>query len=763
MLRRRLPLVFSLGGVALVVAIAIPLYLYVGSGPSDAPPEPTAAVAPTPTSPPIRAIVNQEHQDLKGYCTGLTASADPYFGTRQRAFLVKEMENPTTQSHSWFVTIRTELARYHLRFGEAEEAIQLLTDTLEAEERDDPEGKHRDRILEQLAISNLKLGELSNCLSPDGRLICSLPLDNSFVQKNTRGSTNAIKYLLQLLETDPENIKFRWLLNIAHMTLGTHPEHVPPQLLVPRELLESDYDIGRFEEIAPDIGLYAVNLAGGSIVEDFDNDGLLDIMTSTWNPCEPMAYYHNEGNGRFSDHTERAGILGQLGGLNMGQTDYNNDGWIDVFIMRGGWMRTRGEMRSSLLRNNGDGTFTDVTSEVGLAHPRYPSQSAAWADYDNDGDLDLFSCNETIPDPLLTITSLLYPSQLFRQDDDGTFTDTATKAGVTNMRYCKASVWGDYDNDGDPDLYVSNFAEENRLYRNNGDGTFTDVAIELGVEEPVESFATWFWDYDNDGWLDLFVAGYGYRIGDVAADYLGLPNRGARLRLYRNDGTGGFDDVTRDAGLYRVHLTMGSNFGDLDNDGFLDFYLGTGYPSYDAVGPNVAYRNNDGKTFTDVTFSAGLGHLQKGHGIAFGDLDLDGDQDIFVQIGGFYPGDGFVNALYENPGHGNHWLSVRLSGVESNRAAIGARIALELAMQDGTRRQVHRHVTSGGSFGASTFKQEIGLGQAQRIVSMEIHWPTTGRRQLFADVPLDSNIEVREGDPELTVLDLPTIRFKRLP
>ena len=306
----------------------------------------------------------------------------------------------------------------------------------------------------------------------------------------------------------------------------------------------------------------------------------------------------------------------------------------------------------------------------------YPSQTAVWADYDNDGDLDLFSCSESE-------RPIQFPSQLLRNQGDGTFTDVTFEAGVPNLRYCKGSGWGDYDNDGDPDLYVSNYGQENRLYRNDGDGSFTDVGPALGVVEPVRSFATWFWDYNNDGWLDLFVAGYGTEIEDVAADYLGLENDGVRMRLYKNDGTGGFIDVTRETGLYRVHLTMAANFGDMDNDGFPDFYLGTGYPSYDVLGPNIAYRNNEGRSFTDVTFSAGLGHLHKGHGIAFGDLDRDGDQDIFAQMGGFYPGDAFENALYENPGHKNRWLSARLVGVQSNRAGIGARIKLELAMVGG--------------------------------------------------------------------------------
>ena len=542
------------------------------------------------------------------------------------------------------------------------------------------------------------------------------------------------------------------------MTLGTYPEQVPNAYLIPLDLLEPGYEIGRFREVSAVVGLYSVDLAGGSIIEDFDNDGLLDVMTSTWDPCGSITYHHNDGDGRFSDYTARAGLAGQLGGLNIVQTDYDNDGWTDILVMRGGWLqREDGQMRRSLLRNTGDGTFSDATRRAGLAHPSYPSQSAAWADYDNDGNLDLFSCSESLAEG---VGDTMFPSQLFHNEGDGTFTSVASLAGVANFRFCKGAVWGDYDNDGDPDLYLSNFGLENRLYRNNGDGTFTDVAMELGVVEPIDSFATWFWDYNNDGWLDLFVAGYGSDIGDVAADYLGLPNDGARPRLYKNDGAGGFIDVTRELGLHRVHLTMGANFGDLDNDGFPDIYLGTGAPVFDALAPNIAYRNNDGEGFVDVTFSGGFGHLQKGHGIAFGDLDRDGDQDVFAQIGGFYPGDRFSNALYENPGHDNRWISIRLIGVESNSAAIGSRIRVELEMKSESR-AVYAHVNSGGSFGASSLEQEIGLGRTRRIISLEVYWPTSGTRQVFHDVPLDSFIEVREGDDEFTVVLLPKIEFER--
>ena len=708
----------------------------------------------TLATPSPERLPSSETMDIAGYCTALLNSSDPFFGTQQRERLLAELENPTFSTLSWRISILRELARDHLRFGEVEKAIHLLEEAMDTELLEQPEITHEAELLEELAIASLKMGELDNCVSPDGRLICALPLDDSVVHEDKRGASGAVEHLKRLLELEPDSVSAMWLLNVAHMTLGTYPEGVPSEFRVAPQAFESEYDIGRFEEIAPYAGLYAVNTAGGSIVEDFDNDGLLDVMTSTWDPCKSITYYRDEGNGTFADYTKRAGLAGQLGGLNITQTDYNNDGWLDVLVIRGGWMKMRGQMRMSLLRNDGDNTFTDVTEEAGLARPAYPSQSAAWADYDNDGDLDLFSCSETMKEAGVESSALMFPSRLFRNDGTGHFEDVAQDTGVQNWRYCKGSAWGDYDNDGDADLYISNFGERNRLYRNNGDGTFSDVAEELGVVEPLDSFATWFWDYDNDGWLDIFVAGYGEDISDVAEGYMGLKNDGPRPRLYRNDGAGGFEDVTQDAGLWRVHLAMGANFGDLDNDGYPDFYLGTGAPSFDALAPNVMYRNNAGRGFQDVTFSGGLGHLQKGHGVSFGDLDRDGDQDIFLQVGGFFPGDGFVNALYMNPGHSNRWLSVKLLGAESNSAGIGARIKVTLKDSDGAERSVYALVGNGSSFGGSTLTQEIGLGHAQRIVSLQVNWPS-GRQQTFADVEMDKHIRLREDAGNFEMLELP--------
>ena len=211
-------------------------------------------------------------------------------------------------------------------------------------------------------------------------------------------------------------------------------------------------------------------------------------------------------------------------------------------------------------------------------------------------------------------------------------------------------------------------------------------------------------------------------------------------------------------GLTEPTAAMGSNFGDLDNDGYPDFYLGTGYPPYHSVMPNVMYRNRDGRGFSNVTYAGGFGHLQ-GHGVVFADLDNDGDQDVFQQMGGAFPGDRFGNALYENPGFGNHWITIELEGVRSNRSAIGARIHAVVDERGGGRRSIYRHVNSGGSFGGNPLRQTLGLGGASRIERLDIFWPATGITQTFTNLPVDRTIHVVDGERSYSTLDLRTLTF----
>jgi hypothetical protein len=344
----------------------------------------------------------------------------------------------------------------------------------------------------------------------------------------------------------------------------------------------------------------------------------------------------------------------------------------------------------------------------------------------------------------------------WRNNGDGTFTEVARAAGVANERFAKAAAWGDFDDDGLPDLYVSNIGP-NRLYRNRGDGTFVDVASELGVTRPEgRSFATWFFDYDNDGDLDLFVADYDTPLPWIGASYFGFATPGGQPLLYRNDG-GRFTEVSRQVGLVRPSLPMGANYGDLDNDGWLDFYLGTGDPNYESLIPNLAYRNLGGR-FQEVTFATGLGHLQKGHGVAFGDLDHDGDQDLFHQLGGFFPGDAFGNALFENPSPPRSWVTLRLQGVRANRFGVGARVEV-VTRRGEERRSIHVLAGGGGSFGGSSLQQEVGLGDAAAIEQIVVRWPGSGTVDRVRDVVPNRTYSLREGSGALVPVDLQPFRL----
>jgi hypothetical protein len=606
--------------------------------------------------------------------------------------------------------------------------------------------------LAELGVAYLRVAEVTNCVGFHTPEMCIFPIGEGGRHPDPTAARKAIQVFQQYLKTGPPNQTVRWLLTIAAMTAGEYPRRTSevgvPVISTPLP----EEGIGLFPNVAPRAGLEIFDNAGGGLMDDFDGDGLLDIVTSSVEPCTPLRFFRNDGRGGFENHALEAGLEGQLGGQNLIHADYDNDGHLDIFVLRGGWFGASGRIRNSLLLNNGDGTFADVTFQAGLAEPAYPVQTGAWADYDLDGDLDLYLGNEGVH----PTRDCCYPAQLFRNNGDRTFTDVAESAGVTNLRYAKGVTWGDYDEDGDPDLYVSNLGP-NRLYRNNGDGTFTDLAPLLGLTEPaVRSFPTWFWDYDNDGFLDLFVAEYRGNPELIATHLFGGSVPAVHPRLYRNRGEGIFEEVSAQVDLLEPSLPMGANFGDLDNDGFLDFYLGTGDTRYEALMPNLMYRNDEGRRFVNVTYAGGFGHLQKGHGIAFGDIDNDGDQDVFEQMGGAFPGDGYPSALYQNPGHGHHWVTVKLVGKRSNRAALGTRLKVELDTPRGPR-TVYRQVGPGGSFGGSPLRIEIGLGDATAIERLEVFWPASDLRQEFREVAMDSFYRLEEGDEELTPVKLPRL------
>ena len=589
------------------------------------------------------------------------------------------------------------------------------------------------QLTEVLGVAYLHKSEMENDVYRNPLDRCTFPPRTNFCYQQTSDSEKAIEYFTKYLELTPERpdaVQVKWLLNLAYMTLGKYPVAVPHKYLISPSVFASKVDFGNFVDVAAAAGLNFTSMAGGVVVDDFENNGLLDIVVSSYDVCQPLRSFHNNGDGTFADRTAQAGLSGQLGGLNMIQADYNNDGCMDLLVLRGAW---EFPVRKSLLRNNCDGTFTDVTRQAGLAEPATRTQAAVWADINNDGLLDLFVGNEN------------GLSQLFLNKGDGTFQDISPASGVNKTAFTKGVSAADYDNDGYVDFYVSNLYGGNCLYHNNHDNTFTEVSQQAGVHQPQsQSLATWFFDYDNDGWPDIFVTTYFFSLDETMRSYMGLPTNAETLKLYRNLGNGTFKDVTAEAGLNKVNVPMGANFGDVDNDGYPDIYLATGGPEYGALAPKMLLRNREGKDFVDITASSGTGDLHKGHAVAFADLGNNGVEDLLASIGGPTPGDAHQFRVYKNPGSGNDWITVKLVGVKSNRAGIGARIQVTVENEGHGRRSVYRTVGSGGSFGANPIQQHIGLGKSARIVQLEVWWPASNSRQSFTNVEKNQFIEIKE-------------------
>ncbi len=673
-------------------------------------------------------------------------SRNPFLAIPQIELLERQIA--TNRNPANLIPLHFSLGIHRLQAGQNEPALQAFAevDRLIAGASSPATQENLVNLRLNQALAHFRQGELRNCLSNSASESCLLPIEGHGRHEWKDGSRAALGILTRLVAENPDNLSARWFLNIVAMTLGDYPQSLPPAAVIPPGTFASSHDPGRFINLAGPMGLAVEGLSGGAAIEDFDGDGLLDVVMSSIALGDSLRYFHNNGDGTFAERSSQAGFTGLTGGLQVVSTDYNNDGHIDLHVLRGGWMREGGTYPDSLLRNRGDGTFEDVTVAAGMLS-FHPDQTAVWFDFDGDGWLDVFVGNE------MADRTGRHPCELFRNNRNGTFTEMALGAGVRINGFVKGATFGDFNNDGRPDLYVSVLGRPNLLFRNDGPGTetntwrFTDVASAAGVQEPDHSFPTWFFDFDQDGNEDLFVAGYRIRqVADVAADYLGLPTTGERSRLFRNRGNGTFDDVSKVMGLDHVLPAMGSNYGDLDNDGWLDFYLGTGDPDLLTLIPNRMFWNRGGQRFEDVTTAGGFGHLQKGHAVSFADLDNDGDQDIYIDLGGAYEGDVARNALFANPGHGNHWVKIRLAGTRANRPGIGARLTIKVRGPSGER-VLHRTVSTGGSFGSNPLRQDIGLGDARTILSLRVEWPGSGTVQTFQDLEPDRFYLLRETSP----------------
>jgi enediyne biosynthesis protein E4 len=533
----------------------------------------------------------------------------------------------------------------------------------------------------------------------------------------------------------------------------------------------------QFVDVAQQAGLNIPNVWGGiehkrSIIEakgsglaffDYDNDGWLDIyltngdrLDAHWAPgTAPTSHlYKNNRDGTFTDVTEKSGLArtGWQTGVCVG--DYDNDGWDDLFCCFWG--------HNILFRNNGDGTFTDVTHKAGLDQKSYRwGAGCTFLDYDRDGHLDLFVCNyikldpEKIPPADKTtycqwkgVPSMCGPrglpgdtNLLYHNNGDGTFTDVSEKSGILRPgpRYSITAVSYDFDNDGWPDIYVAVDSEPSILFKNNHDGTFTDIAVMAGCayndnghEQAGMGVAVA--DYDCDGWFDIFKTNF-------ADD---------TCNLYHNNGDGTFTDVTFSSGIgvNNRYVAWGCGFVDYDNDGWQDIIQVNGhvYPEIDSYNfgqtfknPRLVYRNLGNGRFKDVSSETGPGISERfsSRGAAFGDYDNDGDMDVLILNLNDPP-----SLLRNDGGNQQNWIKIKLIGTKCNRTAIGARVRV-ITEKHTQMDEVH----SGASvMSQSDLRLHFGLGRFETVDAIEVKWPTTQKIERFAKVKSNQILTIREGE-----------------
>ncbi|MGH9511282.1 MAG: CRTAC1 family protein [Terriglobales bacterium] len=486
---------------------------------------------------------------------------------------------------------------------------------------------------------------------------------------------------------------------------------------------------------------------------DYDNDGWLDIYLVNSGKCDffvppqPLsnALYRNNRDGTFTDVTEKAGVSGGGFGMGVAVGDYNNDGFSDLFVTQYG--------RSILYRNNGNGTFSDVTEKAGVSVEGWAS-SAVWFDYDNDGRLDLFvgqfaafdktsGCGISSDGKRHYCIPRIFPSRpswLFHNNGDGTFTDVSRDSGIaTHLGKAWGAVATDVNNDGWMDLFVANDTVGNFLYVNRGDGHFDEAGLRADVAYSADGRARSGMgvdsaDFDQDGWMDLFVANIDEEI----------------FSLYRNNRDGTFDDQAMRLGVGMATRWMsgwGMKFIDYDNDGDLDLFLANGFPD-DLVEefssqvkyhePLLLFRNAGGK-FKDVSGESGpvFAKSFSARGMAVGDFNNDGGIDVLIAVN-----DGAPVLLRNNVGKQNHWLGVKLVGTKSNRDAIGARLTYKAGDLTRSRMKV-----GGGSFMSShDSRMLLGLGNRGNIDWLDVQWPRLGQSaERFTNLPVDRYITVVEG------------------
>lgn len=538
----------------------------------------------------------------------------------------------------------------------------------------------------------------------------------------------AVESCVKSLFIDPNRERTRVWLWYSAEAMGGYPEDVPAEY---RLEMKPGWEPAttQYEDIAAKIGLDKTSGGRGTAVFDYNNDGLLDVMiASAYGGC---CLYRNNGDGTFTDVSTRSGLDQCVNAFNVSAADYDNDGFVDVFVTRQGFYS--GD--SVLYHNNGDGTFTNVTEKAGV-QSWGPAFSASWVDYDCDGYLDLYICYN-----IGGVFDHRVPNKLFHNNGDGTFTDVTQPAGLYNLYPSICAAWGDYNNDGYPDLFISSGLGRPQLFWNRGDGTFVDASLRAGFTQFKMGSVCFSCDYNNDGWLDIVQYAWCDHEDEIFSIKNGTAREGAPVAcIYHNNRDGTFTMLDRDIGIDTSWGTMSGTFGDLNNDGNLDLILGNGSPRMERLVPMIVLEN-DGGRYHNRTFTSGLPLIGKSHGVNCADLFGDGRLEIIVAAGGAYPGDLMTSSVYRPTKLPGNYLNVRLAGTKSNRDAIGARISL---LAGGTRQM--REIYGGSNVGCLPCEQHFGLGSLIKADAIEIRWPS-GLVQRVENPPINDTIRVVEGVP----------------
>lgn len=662
----------------------------------------------------------------------LTQVASPqtnYFLSGKRAAMMKA--NPPkfknqNQQFRWTL----EYANQLLNSGAAEESIremEALLQQIPGTLDDKIKLKGIKPLFDALAVAYLRLGENDNCVAVHNNNSCIVPFHKDAVHRKKYGSSKALEIFGKLTDVYPDDVQSRWLMNIASMTLGEYPNGLPPKKII--DFSAQDQPVKDFlplKNVAKDYDLDVNGLSGGAIMEDFNNDGNLDIFCSSYGLYDQVRLFFNNGKGGFYEQTDSAQLTGIKGGLNAKQADYDNDGNVDILLLRGAWLDKGGEWPNSLLHNNGDGTFSDVTFAAGMGENFAPTETATWGDVNNDGWVDVFIANENNQNND-------YPCELFINNGDGTFTDRAKEWGMAgNFGYAKAANFADFDQDGWVDLFLGCLGQENHLFMNMGkqkDGSvrFQDRAKAAGVTHPIMSFPAIVTDFDHNGFPDILVTSFpmnrlDFLAEDVGKEMLGIPTKIEKTRLFLNQGNGHFMDASKAWNIDKMIYAMGLNSGDLNNDGFMDFYAGTGAFAFSTLVPNRVFLNDRGHGFKEVTYQSRMGHLQKGHGVSFGDIDNDGDQDVYITLGGAVEGDNAHNALFINENKVHKFVKFKFSARERKKNIMGTRVILTFKTPRGVEKRYYT-VGDGGTFGANSLGLCIGYLQDEELIGKSIIEP----------------------------------------